>query len=312
MPGKERGSGLSGGESLGEHAALLEDYRRHLSFERSLSPNTCASYSGDVAGFLAHCAKTGLSPDKAQPQDLDSYLWGIKRTTKLGPASLFRKMESLRSLYKFLAAEGRLKEDPTRFFKAPHMPHRIPEFLTGAEMQKLLSFPPQNFAELRTSAAIELFYATGIRISELINLRLESVNFDSGWILVYGKGGKERAVPMHEAAVKKLKIYLSLREKNFSGKETAAELFVNRSGGKISRMQLWKDIQKLGLAAGISRPLHPHLFRHTFASHLLQGGADLRSLQEMLGHASVNTTQIYTHVEKSGLKQAHTKAHPRA
>jgi len=310
MPREERGGSLNPSDAAG--AALLEDYRRHLSFERSLSQNTCSSYSGDVAVFLAHCAKTGLSPEKAQPQDLDTFLWDIKRASKLGPASLFRKIESLRSLYKFLAAEGRLKEDPTRFFKAPHMPHRIPEYLTVQEMQRLLSFPPANFAETRTCAAIELFYATGIRISELINLRLESVNFDSAWVLVYGKGGKERAVPMHESAVRKLKDYVRLREKTFVGKETASEVFVNRSGRKISRMQLWKDIQRMGVAAGISRPLHPHLFRHTFASHLLQGGADLRSLQELLGHASVNTTQIYTHVEKSGLKQAHAKAHPRA
>lgn len=265
-----------------------------------------------MAGFLAYCAKNSLSPDKASPQQLDAFLWEIKRASALGPASLFRKMESLRSFYKFLAAEGRLSEDPTRFFKAPHMPQRLPECLSEQEINRLLSFPAQTFAQVRTAAAIELFYATGIRISELIGLRLESVNMESGWILVYGKGGKERAVPMHEAAVRKLKAYMALRGKTFAGRETAPEIFVGRSGRKLTRMTLWKDIQKLGAEAGIARHLHPHLFRHTFASHLLHGGADLRSLQELLGHASVNTTQIYTHVEKSGLKKAHSKAHPRA
>ncbi|MCX5782894.1 MAG: tyrosine-type recombinase/integrase, partial [Elusimicrobia bacterium] len=151
----------------------------------------------------------------------------------------------------------------------------------------------------------------GIRVSELAGLRPESVNFEQGWIMVYGKGGKERIVPVNSKACEKLKKYLSARAEKFAGKETDSEMFVNRAGKKISRVQIWKDMAKLGVLARIERKLHPHLFRHTFASHMLLGGADLRSLQEMLGHANLNTTQIYTALEKKDIKDRHSKYHPR-
>lgn len=264
-----------------------------------------------MKAFFAFCAAAGVSPVAAEPAFLDDYLWKRKIEGRLAPASLFRKMESLRAYYRFLAVEGRVTQDPTRNFKAPHMPERMPEYLSVEEMRRILSFQPSDFRELRTRTIIELFYACGMRISELINLRLENVNTEQGYVMVFGKGGKERLVPMHERAKAALADYLEERQKRFGGKAADSEIFVGRGGKKVSRVTVWKDIRFIGRAAGIARQLHPHLFRHTFASHLLLGGADLRAIQEMLGHASLSTTQIYTHLERSDIKRKHQKFHPR-
>jgi integrase/recombinase XerD len=287
------------------------EFYRYLALERGLSGNTCRAYAGDLGAFLRYCEVLKSDPLKADARFVEEYLWTLKADKKLKSSSIFRKTEALRSFYRFLMLEGKLSEDPTRNFRAPRMPQRVPKFLSGRDMEKLLTCPAgDNFSRMRTVAAIELLYAAGLRISELLGLRLEAVDLRQGWLRVFGKGAKERIVPVHRAALETLKRYLELRQARFGGGSAAAEIFVNRSGKKISRVQLWKDIIKLGKEAGVAIPLHPHLLRHTFASHLVQGGADLRSVQEMLGHASLNTTQIYAHVEKSGVKAAHEKFHP--
>ncbi|MDD4003981.1 MAG: tyrosine recombinase [Elusimicrobiaceae bacterium] len=311
MAGRQKLFAPEGARPEGAYAELLNGFSRHILLERGLSSNTHDAYVGDVRHFLAYCARGGADPAQAQSGYLDSYLWRLRSADKLAPGSLFRKMESVKAFYKFLAVEDLLKEDPTRFFRAPKMPQKLPGFLTAAEIDELLRFPAVSFAELRTAAILELFYACGIRVSELVGLRLESLNLEEGWVMVFGKGGKERIVPVYPDACLHLLRYLADRRKWFAGKTTASELFLNRSGRGISRTQVWKDIRKLGAAAGLKRPLHPHLFRHTFATHLLAGGADLRALQEMLGHASLATTQIYTHIEKSELKNIHGAHHPR-
>lgn len=295
----------------GSYAALLNGFSQHILLERGLAANTHDAYVGDVRHFLLFCARGGADPAEAESGYLDSYLWQLRVREKLAPRSLFRKMESVKAFYKYLAVENDLKEDPTRFFRAPRMPQKLPGFLTMPEIDELLRFPAVSFPELRTATIVELFYACGIRISELVGLRLESVNLDEGWIMVFGKGGKERIVPVYKDACEHLVRYMAARHERFSGKNTDSELFLNRSGKKIGRIQVWKDIKQLGVTAGLKRPLHPHLFRHTFASHLLAGGADLRALQEMLGHASLSTTQVYTHIEKSELKNIHSAHHPR-
>ena len=195
--------------------------------------------------------------------------------------------------------------------KSPKLPQRMPEQLSREEMEKLLSFPAEKFDDIRTLTMVEMLYATGLRVSELIQLQLENVNTEEGWVLAFGKGGKQRFVPMHPVCCARIKQYLALREAHFASKSiVGSELFLNNRGQKISRQCVWHDLAALGRKAGISQPLHPHLFRHTFASHLLQGGADLRSLQEMLGHANLTTTQIYTHLDVSDLKAKHKKYHP--
>ena len=289
---------------------LLEDFANHLTFERQLSPNTVNAYKSDVESYLEYCLANEKDPQQITPEFLDQYLYQLRVIEKLAPASVFRKTEAVKSLYKFLLVEEEIKEDPTRFLKSPKLAQKIPVQLSREEMDRLLSYPAKKFDEVRTLTIIELLYAAGLRVSELINLRLENVNLKEGWVLAFGKGGKQRFVPIHPQACKRLKQYMELREAHFAAKIVGSELFLNKNGKKISRQSVWKDLAALGRLAGISQPLHPHLFRHTFASHLLQGGADLRSLQEMLGHANLTTTQIYTHLNVGDSKEKHKKFHP--
>ena len=290
---------------------LLEDYANHLSFERQLARNTVSSYTSDVEHFLEYCDVNEILPQDVQPPFLDQYTYQLKNVEGLNPASVFRKMEAVKSFYKFLMIEERIQDDPTRFIKSPKLAQKIPEQLTIQDMQRLLSFPAESFEDIRTVTIIELLYAAGLRVSELLGLRLENINTDEGWVLAFGKGGKQRFVPIHPSCCKRLKEYINLRAAHFVGKDVDSEVFLNNRGKKLSRISVWKDLAALGRKANIAIPLHPHLFRHTFASHLLQGGADLRSLQEMLGHANLTTTQIYTHLDVSDLKNKHKKFHPR-
>lgn len=293
------------------HEPLLEDFRNHLSFERQLSPNTVLAYTADAAHYLQYCLAAEQDPLSATPDFLDKFAYQLRAVEGLAASSAFRKLEAVKCFYKFLLIEGRLKEDPARYLKSPKLAQKIPQQLNAEEVERLLSFPAQTLAEVRTLTMVELFYASGLRVSELINLRIENVNTEEGWVLAFGKGGKQRFVPIHAQACARIKQYLSFREAYFASKTVGSELFLNKNGGKISRVSAWKDLAELGRKANLSRPLHPHLFRHTFASHLLQGGADLRSLQEMLGHANLTTTQIYTHLDVADLKNKHKKFHPR-
>jgi integrase/recombinase XerD len=293
------------------YAFLLDDYNRHISFERGLSKNTRLNYIGDLKYFLNHCQAVNTPPENADKSFIDSFLWKAKNDKNLSPASMFRKIESLKSFYRFLLIENKIKDTPTSHLKSPTLIKKIPRYLTQSEIDKLLSYPAKDFPMIRTLTIIELFYASGIRISELLNLTLEQVNLEQDWVIVYGKGGKERIVPINPVAHNSIEKYLQLRQLTFAKKGADSEIFVNRSGKKISRVQVWKDIVKLGKLAGVDRKLHPHLFRHTFASHLLIAGADLRSLQEMLGHASLSTTQRYTHLDKADIKNIHSKYHPK-
>ncbi len=290
---------------------IWEDFINHLSFERQLSKNTQAAYASDVEHFLEYCDANEILPQDVSARFLDQYNYQLKQVEGLSTASVFRKMEAVKSFYKFLLLEQRIQDDPTRFLKSPKLPASLPEQLTREEMERLLSYPAEKFDEVRTLTIVELLYAAGLRVSELLGLRLENINTDEGWVLAFGKGGKQRFVPIHPACCQRLKEYIDLRAAHFVGKETDSEVFLNNRGKKLSRVMVWKDLAALGRKANISRPLHPHLFRHTFASHLLQGGADLRSLQEMLGHANLTTTQIYTHLDVKDLKNKHKKFHPR-
>ena len=290
---------------------LAADFSRYLGMERGLAKNTCLAYSGDVEAFLAYCEARKTDPTIAEAPFVEAYLWSLKKDRGLGPASIFRKTEALRAFYRYLRLEGKAQKDPTANFRAPKLPRKVPRFLDRRDTEKLLGYPAgEAFAHIRAAAAIELLYASGMRVSELLGLRLESINFQQGWLRVFGKGAKERMVPVNAAALSRLKEYLEARQLKFGGRAVADELFLNRSGAKLSRQQMWKDIVAYGREAGVEIKPHPHLFRHTFASHLVQGGADLRSVQEMLGHASLNTTQIYAHVDKGDVKRAHDKYHP--
>jgi integrase/recombinase XerD len=290
---------------------FLSEFAKHLALERGLAHNTCLAYASDLADYLKWL--DGKNPLQADARLLEDFLWYLKSERKLKAASIFRKMEALRAFYKFQAAEERIGEDPTRNFKAPHLPERLPKFLTIDEIERLLRIDDEGKLSLvRTRTILELLYATGMRASELLKLRTDYVNLEEGWVRVMGKGSKERMIPMHSRASGILVRYMTIRERHFGDKTTSPEVFVGKTGKPLSRVQLWRDLKDLGRRAGLKRPLHPHLLRHTFASHLLQGGADMRSVQEMLGHANLQTTQIYTHVDKSVLKETHRRHHPRS
>mgnify|MGYP001596634974 CR=1 FL=1 len=306
-----RSADLPAGERAPSDADwLLSEFNRHLALERGLSKNTVSAYLSDLRNFLAWLG--ARDPLKADPALLDDYLWHAKSEGGLSPASLFRRMESLRAFYRFQAAEERVTLDPTRDFRAPRLPRRLPEHLSEDEMDRLLSAPDGGtFHGLRAKVMLEVLYATGLRASELLSLKPEYVNLAEGWVRVMGKGSKERLVPMHERAVRLLTRWLKAREERFGSKAHDPQVFLGRGGKALSRPQLWRDLTALAKRANLGRPVHPHLFRHTFATHLVRGGADARSVQEMLGHASLQTTQIYTHLDRGALKRAHKKHHPR-
>ncbi|MDE2489802.1 MAG: tyrosine recombinase [Elusimicrobia bacterium] len=288
---------------------LLDEYARCLSLERGLSPRTVAAYASDVGRLLAWAAARGLDARSATRSQLDDFLWDERRRG-LKPASLRRAVEALRSFYAYLAVERRLPESPADALKGPRTPKRLPKFLTRGDAARLLAAPSgDSYEDVRDRAMLELLYASGLRVSEVLTLTPEAVNLQEGWVRVLGKGSKERLVPAHARALAALRAYLALRERRF--KSPAPELFLGRSGRRLSRVQFWRILRALGRRAGLSSPVHPHLLRHTFATHLLEGGADLRSVQEMLGHADLSTTQIYTHLDASALKAAHARHHPR-
>jgi integrase/recombinase XerD len=290
---------------------LLRDLLRHLSLERGLSQNTCLAYRADLAQLFEHLKKEGVEPESASSEALSDFLWKL-REKGLKPASLFRKMESLRALYRYLVAENRVEEDPTRDFKMPHLPERLPKVLRPEELERLLDFPhTATYETARLKTMLELLYASGLRVSELLALSPENVNLEQGWVRVLGKGGKERMVPIHERAASALRRFAAIRETRFKGKDATPQLFLGRSGRPLSRVQFWRELKALGRKAKVGAKLHPHLLRHTFATHLLQNGADLRSVQEMLGHASLSTTQVYTHLDDADLRRRYRKHHPR-
>jgi integrase/recombinase XerD len=294
---------------MSERPPLLEEFARYLSLERGLSPRTVSAYASDVGAFLAWAAARKIEPGSAGKGILDDFLWDEK-SRGLMATSLFRKVEALKSFFAYQAIEGRLPENPAENLKGPRTPKRLPKYLSKQDAARLLAAPGgSSYEDVRERAMLELLYAAGLRVTELLTLTPEAANLSEGWVRVVGKGSKERMVPVHARALSALKIYLAVRERRF--KSPSPELFLGRSGRKLSRVQFWRRLAELGRRAGLRTPVHPHLLRHTFATHMLEGGADLRSVQEMLGHADLSTTQIYTHLDAAALKSAHAKHHPR-
>lgn len=296
----------------GPRDPLLQEYLRHISLERGLSPNTGAAYGRDLAQFFGHLARNKTPVLKATAQSVSDYLWELKTEKGLAPASLFRKVQAIKSFYAFQAVERRIEVSPVEDFRSPRLPARLPRYLSQEEVDRLLKVPVDgSFESVRARTMLEVLYATGMRVSELVGLRSEYVNLQDGWVRVLGKGSKERMIPIHPRARSLLRQYLALRERRFASKAAAPEIFLGRGGKRLSREQFWRDLNGLGRRAGLTVRLYPHLLRHSFATHLLERGADLRAVQEILGHASLATTQIYTHIAPAGLKESHRKAHPR-
>jgi len=292
--------------------SLVDEYLNFLAVERGASLNTLDAYSRDIHQFLGFATAGGVSSPLAVTSGNVTAFLGELRDQGLSSTSMNRKLAAIRGFYKYLLREARLEENPLARVQIARTWMRLPGTLSREEMETLLGQPADATpAGIRDRAILELLYATGIRVSELGTLTLNRVNRQMGFLVTVGKGRKERIVPVGRSALQWLGRYVEQARPVFLKKRTSSVLFLNRSGEGFTRQGLWKLIKKYARMANLERKVHPHTFRHSFATHLLEGGADLRSVQVMLGHADISTTQIYTHVTRDRLKEIHKKFHPR-
>ncbi|MGD9653419.1 MAG: site-specific tyrosine recombinase XerD [Candidatus Dadabacteria bacterium] len=292
---------------------LLDSFLSYLVVEKGLSENTLESYGRDLKKFLLFIKSRGTtSAREIKYGDILDFM-ARSREEGLNATTIVRSMVSVKQFFKYLLSEKVLSEDPTAHIKTPKMKKAIPGVISLDDVESILGAPDESTHEgLRDAAMLEILYATGIRVSELIGLKLNDVNFELGFVVVYGKGSKERVVPIGDKAREKLLSYLrDSRPALLKGREAKA-LFVTRRGGGMTRQGFWKIIKAQALKAGVTKKISPHTLRHSFATHLLERGADLRTIQVMLGHSDISTTQIYTHVESERLKEIHKKYHPRS
>lgn len=299
----------------GRLTELVLDYLAYLELERGLSRNTLEAYRSDLQQYGAFLDRAGLDPLAVTTADLRGFVSEIQsgNGTAAAPATVQRKVACLRSFYRQLRREQILEHDPTADLRGPRLGARLPKVLSRDEVQALLRQPKGTSpVALRDRALLETMYACGLRASEAIALERSQVDLDAGILRTRGKGSKERIVPIGSAALRSLRQYLDKGRPGLVGLRDEPRVFVNARGEGLSRQGLYKIIQRHARAAGLERKMSPHTLRHTFATHLLAGGCDLRSLQEMLGHADIGTTQIYTHLSPERLREVYFEAHPRA
>jgi integrase/recombinase XerD len=290
----------------------VAEYLGALRSERGASRNTLAAYGRDLADFLGFLHARRLEPPAVTPDDLVSWLERL-RARGLAPASVARRLSAVRGFYRHLVREGQAPRDPTEHLDAPRATRPLPRALSREWASALVEAPDTGRpAGLRDRAVLELLYATGMRASECLGLRLEDVNLAAGYVICTGKGSRQRLVPVGAEALLWIRQYLQEVRPLHTRRRDAGRLFVNPRGGPLSRQSLWTLVRRAAAAAGLRRRVSPHVLRHSFASHLLEGGADLRSVQAMLGHADISTTQIYTHLPTSALKRMYLAHHPRA
>jgi len=291
---------------------LLDQFLHYLIVEKGLSKNTIDAYSHGLNRFLDSLRKKEIQEMPSVSKfDVRAFLLALRKQG-LSTKTVVRNLAAIRTFFQFLIQEGILEANPIEGLESPKIAKTLPEILNLKEVEQLLEQPnPQTPLAIRDRAMLEVLYATGMRVSELTHLPINQVNLEGGYVLVFGKGSKERIIPLGSEAMKWVALYLkATRERLAKGKESPL-LFINRSGRGMSRQQFWKNIKAFGRRAGIRKRITPHLLRHSFASHLLEGGADLRSVQMMLGHVDISTTQIYTHVTGERLKKIHQRYHPR-
>lgn len=300
---------------------FLNEFLNHLAVERGLAKNTLAAYSRDVNRYLSFLQAEGIgSFEEAKQAQVARHLIDLKESG-YSSRTIARHLSALRTFYRFLQTEGFFEEDPTLHLDSPKAKGGLPSVLTLEEVERLLQAPRAETAMgLRDKAMLEVLYATGLRVSELITLSLSQVNLSTGYVRCLGKGGKERIVPLGTQALHALKDYLERARPSFACPEPCRRvrgrsspfLFLGRGGRPLTRQGFWKLLKGYAKAAGIEKKVTPHTLRHSFATHLLDRGADLRSVQLMLGHADISTTQVYTHVSRARLKEVYDRFHPRA
>jgi integrase/recombinase XerD len=291
----------------------IQQFLDHLRVERELTPATVEAYGRDLSRFAHFAAgRTAGSADAVRSIDILDFLVHLTEK-KLSARSQARRLIALRQLFKFLKAERICPTDPTEDVDLPRFGRKLPDYLTVDEIDRLLAAPDRRTPRgMRDAAMLELLYATGLRVSELVKMRLRDVNFDAGYLMTFGKGRKERLVPVGEAALASARAYVEgARAESLRGRALDT-LFITHHGRAMTRQGFWKLLGRYAVAAGIDKRISPHKLRHSFATHLVERGADLRAVQAMLGHADIGTTQIYTHVDGQRLREVHRKFHPRA
>jgi integrase/recombinase XerD len=298
-----------------EIAAAISSYLNHVQVEKGLASNTLSAYRRDMAKFEDFAKKRKLALNAVKRDDLVDFLASLYRQ-KLESKTVARHLVTLRNFFRHAQVQGSISEDPTAHLESPKIRRSLPGYLRLEEVEKLLELPDQKTPlGLRDRAMLEVLYSTGLRVSELTSLRVTDLDMKVGCVRCIGKGDKERLVPVGRKALGIVERYLRDGRTALIGPgrgSAGAFLFVNRRGGRISRVGVWKIFSAYGRKAGLRVPLTPHMLRHSFATHLLERGADLRSVQLMLGHSDISTTQIYTHVVEERLKQIYKAHHPRA
>lgn len=291
---------------------MIDNYLSYLRDVRRMSPNTVESYARDLALLAAFADKQGVDVDALSRQDLETFVRQLM-SGGLSPRSVARAVACVRGFYKFLAIEQKRDRSPAEDLRPPRAWAALPKFLSIEEVDRLLTQPDTSSPRgLRDKALIEVLYATGLRVSELVALRAGDLNLDEGYLTCIGKGDKQRMVPLGQEAADWVRRYIREGRPALLRRKSSPWLFVNaRDGGPLSRIGFWKVLREYGIKAGLPRALSPHALRHSFATHLLERGADLRMIQLMLGHADLSTTQIYTHVLEARLRAAYDKFHPR-
>jgi integrase/recombinase XerD len=291
---------------------LLDQFLHYLVVEKGLSQNTIEAYSHGLVQFLDHLrGRKILDIREVGKVDVQGFLLALKKKS-LSTKSIVRDLAAIRSFFRFLIQEGFLESNPVENLESPKVAKTLPEILSLKEIERILEQPNvQTPLGVRDRAMLEMLYATGMRVSELTHLPTHQVSLEGGYVLLYGKGSKERVVPLGSEAMKWVAVYLKAARGTLSKGKESPSLFINRSGKEMSRQRFWKNLKDYAKKAGLHKRITPHLLRHSFASHLLERGADLRSVQMMLGHVDISTTQIYTHVTGERLKKVHKRYHPR-
>lgn len=291
---------------------LLDLFLAWLTVEKGLSTNTRSAYSADLGRYLNHLERMHrVNPDSIQSSDIAEFL-GKERERGLAPRSRGRLLSAIRMFHRFMLIERYATTNPSSIIEAPRPLKKLPTFLSMAEVDKLLGATQGSRSEdVRDRAMLELLYATGLRVSELVNLNQREVNLEIGYLMTIGKGNKERLIPIGATACYHVAEYLEQIRSKQDPEQLKRQLFLSRLGEGMTRQAFWNILKKRALLAGVRTSISPHTLRHSFATHLLANGADLRSVQIMLGHADLSTTQIYTHVTRERLKQLHREIHPR-
>jgi integrase/recombinase XerD len=297
-----------------EYQTALNSFLNYILIERNFSANTRESYSNDITRYLLFMQQGSRPLEVITNRHIEAFM-GELYSIGLEASSIARNISAIRSFHKFLVVERVLKTNPAENIHQPKKARYLPSVLTVDEIMRLLAAPqtmnPPGKYSIRDKAMLELLYATGVRVSELVNIQQQNLFLDAGFVRIFGKGSKERLVPVGGSAISWIKRYQTELRISLVQRNSDDYLFLNSRGIKLSRMALFTMVQKYAVMSGIEKNISPHTFRHSFATHLLEGGADLRAVQEMLGHRSIVTTQIYTHIDRSFIKEVHKTFHPR-